>query len=101
MRLLSVLSVGYVVILVVALAASLIAILAYLVKIAGALGSVKDGLLKVEESTRPLAEHLNAINYELTSVSDGLHLVDSHLGESDRCLDVVGEQLGIKEQTTR
>jgi len=101
MHLLTMLSLGYVIILVVALAVSLISILTYMVKIASALGSIKNGLLMVEGNTRPLAGHLNAINQGLTSVSDGFQLVDAHLEDSDRSLNAVGERLGIKQPAGR
>ena len=97
MRLLTWLTVIYLVVLVLALALSLITIFFYLWRIGSALAAVKRGLIQARENTAPLAGHLDFINGGLIGVSDGLQSVDGHLAGVDESLNAVAEHLGIGE----
>lgn len=97
MQLLTWLTVIYLVVLVVALAASLIAIFVYLWKIGSALAGVERALVQTKSNTQPLAGHIEAINGGLVGVRDGLMLVDEHLAATDGSLEFVAERLGIRE----
>ncbi len=97
MRLLTWLTVIYLIVLVVALAASLIAIFIHLWKIGSALAAVERALVQTKTNTAPLQGHIEAINGGLVGVRDGLMLVDDHLASTDGSLDFVAERLGIRE----
>lgn len=97
MRLLTWLTVIYLVVLVVALAASLITIFVYLWRIGSALAAVKAALVEAERNTAPLKSHVEAINDGLVAVGDGLGLVDGHLASVDGSLNAVAAHLGIGE----
>ncbi len=97
MQLLTWLTVIYLVVLVVALAVSLIAIFIYLWKIGSALAAVERALVQTTTNTQPLAGHIEAINGGLGGVRDGLMLVDEHLASTDGSLNFVAERLGIGE----
>ena len=97
MRLLTWLTVINLVVLVLALAVSLITIFFYLWRIGSALSEVKRGLILARENTAPLAGHLDFINGGLVGVSDGLQSVDGHLAGVDESLSAVAEHLGIGE----
>ncbi|MCA1607189.1 MAG: hypothetical protein LC775_17370 [Acidobacteria bacterium] len=95
MRLLTWLTVIYAVVLVLALAVSLITIFVYLWRIGSALAEVKLALTKARENTAPLQGHLETINGGLTGVGDGLKSVDGHLAGIDDSLKAVAAHLGI------
>ncbi len=97
MRLLTLLTVIYLVVLVLALAVSLITICYYLWRIGSALAEVKRGLMQAQENTAPLKGHLDFINGGLTGVGDGLGSVDAHLAGVDESLNAVAAHLGIAE----
>ena len=97
MRLLTWLTIIYAVVLVLALAASLITIFIYLWRIGSALALVEGALGQAERNTAPLKGHVEAINGGLTSVGEGLTLVDRHLASVDTSLGAVAEHLGIGE----
>ena len=97
MRLLTWLTVIYAVVLVLALAVSLITIFFYLWRIGSALAEVKRGLIQARDNTAPLQGHLEFINGGLSGVSDGLQSVDGHLAGVDDSLNAVAEHLGIGE----
>ncbi len=97
MRLLTWLSVIYLVVLVLALAVSLITICFYLWRIGSALAEVKRALIQARENTAPLAGHLEFINGGLSGVADGLQSVDGHLAGVDDSLNAVAAHLGIGE----
>lgn len=97
MQLLTWLTVIYLVVLVVALAVSLIAIFIYLWKIGSALAAVERALVQTKTNTQPLEEHIEAINGGLVGVRDGLMLVDKHLASTDESLSFVADRLGIGE----
>lgn len=82
MRLLAQLTVGYVAVLVSALAASLIAILVYLRRIGNTLGEVRALLARVRDETAPLGGHLGAVNEASTSVADGMSQAREHLARA-------------------
>lgn len=98
MRLLTWLTVIYLVVLVLALAASLITIFVYLWRIGSALALVKGALGQAERNTAPLKGHVETINSGLTSVGEGLTKVDQHLASVDDSLGAVAEHLGINER---
>lgn len=97
MRLLTWLTIIYLVVLVAALAVSLITIFIYLWRIGSALAEVKRGLIQARENTAPLAGHLDFINGGLVGVSDGLQSVDGHLAGVNESLNAVAEHLGVSE----
>ncbi len=97
MRLLTWLTVIYAVVLVLALAVSLITIFFYLWRIGSALAEVKRGLIQARENTAPLKGHLEFINGGLSGVGDGLQSVDGHLAGVDDSLNAVAAHLGIGE----
>ena len=95
MRVLTWLTVIYLVVLVVALAVSLITIFFYLWRIGTALAAVRDVLAQAERNTAPLAGHLETINGGLASVGEGLKAVDEHLFETNESLGATAGRLGI------
>jgi hypothetical protein len=97
MRLLTWLTVIYLAVLVLALAASLTTIFVYLWRIGSALALVEGALLQAEANTAPLKGHVEAVNGGLTSVAGGLKLVDEHLASADGSLNAVAAHLGIGE----
>ena len=97
MRLLTWLTVIYAVVLVLALAASLITIFVYLWRIGSALAAVRVALSEAERNTAPLQGHVEAINGGLAAVGEGLGLVDGHLAGIDGSLNAVAAHLGIGE----
>lgn len=97
MRLLTWLTVIYAVVLVLALAVSLITICFYLWRIGSALAEVKRGLIQAQENTAPLQGHIEFINNGLSGVGDGLQSVDAHLAGVDESLNAVAAHLGITE----
>lgn len=62
MELLRILTLLYVAVLVIALAASLITILVYLWRIGGVLGQAREALVAVRDHTQPLAGHLEPLH---------------------------------------
>ena len=72
MELLVWLTVIYLIVLVLALAVSLITIFVYLWKIGSALAQVQQALLNTEANTRPLRSHIEGINDGLTAVVNEL-----------------------------
>lgn len=97
MQLLTWLTVIYLIVLVLALAISLIAIFVYLWKIGSALAAVERALVQTESNTKPLKGHLDKINGGLIGVRDGLGLVDEHLASTDDSLNFVAERSGVIE----
>jgi hypothetical protein len=98
MRLLTWLTVIYLVVLVLALAVSLITIFVYLWRIGSALALVEGALLQAEANTAPLKGHVEAVNGRLAGVADGLKLVDEHLASADASLNAVAAHLGLVER---
>lgn len=82
-ELLTVLSVGYVAVLVIVVAVSLIVIGRVLWSVAGSLGRIADGLLIVERQTAPLSDYVTALNDGLGQVAVGLAGTAEHLDAAD------------------
>lgn len=95
MQLLTWLTIVYLVVLVLALAASLTTIFFYLWRIGTALAAVRDVLAQAERNTAPLENHLETINGGLVSVGEGLKAVDEHLFETNESLGATAGRLGI------
>jgi hypothetical protein len=89
MRLLRMLTLGYLGILVSALAASLIAILAQLRRVDGALGEVGVALTRVRDQTAPLAGHLETIQGASGAVADRMQAASASLRQADTALEQV------------
>jgi len=98
MQILTWLTVIYLVVLVLALAVSLITIFFYLWRIGTALAAVRDVLAQAQHNTAPLASHLETINGGLVSVGEGLKAVDEHLFETNESLGATAGRLGIGSQ---
>lgn len=101
MRLLTWLTVIYLLVLVLALALSLITIFVYLWRIGSALALVQGELGRAQTNTAPLENHLETINGGLVAVRDGLQLVDEHLFETNESLNGVATHLGIGAVTQK
>lgn len=101
MRLLTWLTVVYLLVLVLALAVSLITIFVYLWRIGSALAAVQGELGRAQSNTAPLENHLETINGGLVAVRDGLQLVDEHLFETNESLNGVAAHLGIGAVTQK
>jgi hypothetical protein len=82
MDLLVVLTLGYVAILVLAVAVSLVAILVYLLQIRSALGDTRAALSRVSDETKPLAEHLEALRDASAGSADDMTAVGTMLEEA-------------------
>lgn len=95
MQLLTWLTIIYLVVLVLALAVSLITICVYLWKIGNALAQVKQALLNAETNTSPLQGQVETINSGLTAVRDGLKAADENLAATGDALNTVAAQLGV------
>ena len=97
MELLTWLTVIYLVVLVLALAVSLISIFVYLWKIGSALAAVEHALVQTKTNTQPLQGRVEAINGGLVGVRDGLTLVGENVGSIHDSVNFVAEHLGIGE----
>ncbi len=95
MQLLTWLTVIYAVVLVLALAASLITIFVYLWRIGSALAEVRGALDQAKANTAPLENHIETVNRGLANVRDELKAGDEHLSAVDDSLNVVAGHLGI------
>lgn len=82
-ELLTALTVGYAVVLVVVVAVSLIVIGRTLWSVAGSLDQIADGLRIVERQTAPLAGYVTALNDGLGQVAAGLLETAEHLDGAD------------------
>ncbi len=101
MRLLTWLTVIYLVVLVAALAVSLITIFIYLWRIGSALAAVQGELGRTQTNTTPLENHLETINGGLVAVRNGLKQVDENLFETNESLSGVAAHLGIGSVTQK
>jgi hypothetical protein len=96
-QLLAILTVAYVIVLVLVLAATLITILYYLRKIGTTLGQIAAGLQVVESQTEPLADKIDGINGGLAAIASGLGVAAGHLGATDELLaTVAGETTAVR-----
>jgi hypothetical protein len=82
------LTIGYVVTLVIVLAASLITILWYLWRIATLMRQVKEALIEVERNTQPLEASLTPVNQSLEGVASALVRTRDHLAATEAQMDV-------------
>lgn len=97
MQLLTWLTVIYALVLVLALAVSLITIFVYLWRIGSALGKVKNALVEALDNTEPLQGHLEFVNAGLMGVADELQSSSVHFARVDAALDSVATHLGVRE----
>ncbi len=97
MQLLTLLTLVYLAVLVLALAASLIAIFVYLWRIGSALREVRDALNEVEANTAPLTEHIETVNGGLTHLGQGLDAVEDHLALTDDSLKSVAARISMEK----
>ncbi len=100
MELLRIITLIYVGVLVLALAASLTAIWIYLRMVASALGDTYQALALVEERTRPLGELLQPLNPTLQGSIVNLKETAARLKHADESLDRVAERLGAGALTS-
>ena len=98
-KLLRTLTLVYTGVLVLAVAASLIAILVYLLRIAAALREVHDALATVKEKTEPLSGPLTLVRDTSAQAAEDLGKVYASLARADGHLGAVAEQLGLTEPT--
>lgn len=94
MELLRILTLIYVAVLVLALAASLIAILLYLRRIGGALGEARSALAAVARESAPLESHLQPLRDVVGDMADELAATDSCLQQADEHLARIADRLG-------
>ncbi len=83
MELLTWLTIGYFVILVLTLAVGLIAILVTLMSVAKKLGGISTGLAQVEQDTAPLNVGVETLNGSLTGLAGGLMVAESSFASAD------------------
>jgi hypothetical protein len=86
MQLLRTLTLGYLAVLVAALAASLIAILVELRRIGGGLAEVGAALTRVRDHTAPLGGHLEGVRDASVALADRAHAAATSLEQGDRAL---------------
>ena len=86
----------YLVILVVALAAGLIAIARALMITRSHLAKIEGGLALVEAQTKPLGTSMEAVNTALAATSGGLSVLLEHLRNSDASLSRVTDKLAAR-----
>ena len=98
MKLLRTLTLIYTGVLVLAVAASGIAILVYLLRIAAALREVHEALATVAESTAPLAGPLTLVRDTSKQAAEDLTEVHARLARADEHLAALAEQLGATER---
>jgi len=96
-RLLRTLTLVYAAVLTSALAASLISILVFLKRIAGAVGDVREALASVRDETAPLAGHLEGLNQAITSVADQVVGVQTSVERADEHLAALAAPRGPAE----
>ena len=97
MQLLTILTLIYVAILVIALAASLIAILVYLRRIAGTLGEVGSALEQVRKETAPLEAYMEQVRDATGDSADQLSQAEKKLKSADERLAELVEPASVAE----
>jgi hypothetical protein len=85
-RLLRALTLGYLAVLVAALAASLIAILVELRRIGAGLGEVGAALTRARDRTAPLGGHLQTVQDASVALADRMQAARTSLGHADDAL---------------
>ncbi len=98
MTLLTVLTLIYAVVLVAALAASLIAILVYLRRIAAVLGEAREALAAVDRETEPLASQIQPLHDAVAGSAQEIETTKTQLAHADEHLARVLERLGLRER---
>jgi HAMP domain-containing protein len=88
----------YVAVLVLALAASLIAIWVWLLRIGRALGQVQDVLAQVAVSTRPLKVYFEPFDEATRAAEEELERAAGVLSDTDERLYQLAEKLGAVEK---
>lgn len=99
MRLLRTLTMGYVAVLVIALASSLTAIWVYLRRIAGGLGKVRSALAAVSDDTEPLDQHLQPLHDRVGDSAEALAAAQASLERADERLATLVRSTGSVEVT--
>lgn len=99
MELLRTLTLVYAGILTVALAASLIAILFYLLRIARALGGVKEELGRTAARTEPIRTLLEPLRDEAGAAGRALEHAEADLGRADARLDALAARADLYERS--
>jgi uncharacterized protein YoxC len=94
MQLLTILTLIYVAILVLALAASLIMILVYLRRISGVLGDVHAALERVTAQTGPLEQSLQGLDEVVAGPTQKLHQAVEKMKAAEEHLNALVEQFG-------
>lgn len=98
MALLTTLTLIYAVVLVVALAASLIAILVYLRRIAAVLGEVHDLLAEVNRQADPLESHLHPLHGVAGGAAQEIESTKEKLAHADEQLTTLLQRVGARRQ---
>ena len=94
MELLRILTLIYVAVLVLALAASLIAIWIYLRRIGGALGEVRVALAAAARESAPLESHIQPLRDIAGEMAAELQTADAYLQKADEHLERIADRLG-------
>ena len=89
----------YLVVLVTALAAGLIAIARALIITRNKLAKIEGGLLQVESQTQPLGSSLQTVNAALVQISGGLMVFLQYLQNADSSLGRVADKLAARRGT--
>lgn len=95
MELLRVLTLIYAAVLVLALAASLIAILLYLRKTSRALGAARAALAEARRESLALQEHLSPLEGLSREAADEFKAAEAWVGQADEALAALLERLGL------
>lgn len=95
MELLRILTLIYAAVLVLALAASLVAIWVLLRRAAGALNEAKLALLRVQRESAPLQGYLAPLRDGVGAVAEELNTADAQLEQADQRLCALAERLGL------
>ena len=94
MELLRILTLIYVAVLVLALAASLLAIWIYLRRIGAALAEARDALVAVARESAPLESHIQPLRDVVGEMADELQAADTHLESANEHLERIADRLG-------
>lgn len=91
------LTILYLIVLVIALAAGLIAIARALIVTRKNLAKIDGGLVQVELQTKPLGGSLQGINAALVEIAGGLSVFHEHLRHADTNLGRVADKLSARK----
>ena len=95
MELLTWVTIGYFVVLVLTLAVGLIAILTTLMSVAKKLGQISGGLKVVEQNTAPLNGGIEKLNGSLSGLAGGLMVAESSFVSANEHLQETTNQLSV------